>query len=330
MKYTIQLGNATAVAGSTAKGALDVTPMADGGMLSLPVIIANGRSEGPVLWINAALHGNEYNGVVAALRIMNELDVEQLHGAVICTPISNPLAFYSKNRLSQQDGLNLGECYPGDPDGQLTQRIAYVHFNAIKKYANILIDFHASGVTHRARPYSVFKRCGYPEVEKKIEELLKYFGIYLNCGVDTLKKTDEPVKLVGSLDIECSKLGIPSFMLEVGNATRVENDIVDFSVAGTRNIMQHLGMLEGTAKLFSDSIFLTARKILRCGCGGIVVQKKNPYDFVHTGELISVVMSPYGEILEEVRAPRDLYILSLKEDAVVQAGERVAFVGLVD
>lgn len=330
MKYTIKIGDVTAEPGCKAKGSIAVAPIADGSMLSLPIIIVNGSQDGPVLWLNAALHGNEYNGIVAALQVINELNAKKLCGAVICTPISNPLAFYSKNRLSPQDGLNLGECYPGTSGGQLTQRIAYVHFDAIKKYANILIDFHASGITHRARPYSVYKRCGYPEVEKRIEELLKYFGIYLNCGVDTFKKTDEPVKLTGSLDIECSKLGIPSFMLEIGNATRIENDVVDFAVIGTRNIMKFLGMVEGTATIFKNLIFLTSRQILRCNQGGIVVQKKNPYDFVHADEVISVVMSPYGETLEEVRAPKDLYILSVKEDAVVQVGERVAFVGLVD
>jgi predicted deacylase len=80
---------------------------------------------------------------------------------------------------------------------------------------------------------------------------------------------------------------------------------------------------------YSTTGILTARQILRCGRGGIVVQKRNPYDLVHAGEIISVIMNPYGETLEEVRAPVDLYILSLKEDAVVQAGERVAFVGLL-
>ncbi len=73
--------------------------------------------------------------MVAALRVVNGIDVSELHGAVICTPVNNPLAFYNKNRLSQQDGLNLGECYPGDPEGQLTQRIAYAHLNAVKEYA---------------------------------------------------------------------------------------------------------------------------------------------------------------------------------------------------
>jgi hypothetical protein len=59
---------------------------------------------------------------------------------------------------------------------------------------------------------------------------LKYFGIYLNCGVDTLKKTDEPVKLTGFWTSSAASWGFLR-LAEIGNATRIENDIVDFAVA---------------------------------------------------------------------------------------------------
>ncbi len=59
MKKTIQIGGAKAETGAAAHGELAIAPLADGTMLSLPVVIVNGRYDGPVLWLNAALHGNE-------------------------------------------------------------------------------------------------------------------------------------------------------------------------------------------------------------------------------------------------------------------------------
>lgn len=321
----IRVGTAEAAPNAKAQGELFVCNYPDGRPCALPVMIANGKEEGPVLWLNAALHGNELNGVIGIMELFRQISTETLRGAVICTPICNPLAFFHKQRLSWNDGLNLGESYPGKADGQMTERLAYAHFQAVKSYADYFLDFHASGVTHLARPYSVYKLCGYPEVEAKIEEILRAFGIYINCGVDTLGKTDEPVKLDGSLDIELIKAGIPAFMLEIGNATRLDREMAEVVKEGTLNVMRHFNMLDGAEKQV-EQIFVRARGILRCQTGGVTVPVVVPYQHLCKGDPITNILDCWGNIAEVVTAPEDLYILSVKEDAVVQPGERVVFV----
>lgn len=325
MERIIKVGSAVAEQNQKVCGELPVCNYADGNACSIPVMIINGKKEGPILWLNAALHGNELNGVVGTMELFQQISAEELSGAVICTPICNPLAFFHKQRLSWNDGLNLGESYPGKEFGQMTERLAYTHLNAVKEYADYFLDFHASGVTHLAKPYSVYKLCGYPEVEDKVEEILRAFGIYINCGVNTLGSTDEPVKLAGSLDIELIKAGIPAFMLEIGNATRLDRDMVEVVKKGTINVMRHFGMLEGE-EVSSEQVFVRARGIIRCKTGGISVPQVVPYQHLNKGELITKILDPWGRVIEEVVAPEELYVLSVKEDAVVQAGERVVFV----
>lgn len=325
MNKRIEIGTAVAERNSKVQGQLYVCDYTDGSPCFLPVMIVNGKENGPVLWLNAAIHGNELNGVVAIMEFFRTLRAEDIRGAVICTPISNPLAFFHKQRLSWNDGLNLGESYPGNPTGQMTERIASAHLNVILRYADYFLDMHASGVTHKARPYSVYKLCGYPEVEAKMEEILRAFGAYLNCGVNTLVKTDEPVKLAGSLDIELAKAGIPAFMLEIGNAAHLERPMVEFIKKGFLNVMRHFGMIDGEETSF-EQVFVKARGIIRCRKGGLTVPVVEPYQFVRAGEPLTNILDPWGNCIETVTAPEDLYALSIKEDLVVQAGERVVFV----
>ncbi len=325
MNRVIEVGTAKAGPNQKAQGELAVCCYPDGNPCSLPVMVANGAEDGCVLWLNAALHGNELNGVIGTMELFREIDTSQLRGAVICTPICNPLAFFHKQRLSWNDGMNLGESYPGNEKGQMTERLAAVHLSAVKKYADYFIDFHASGVTHHAMPYAVYKLCGYPDVEKKVEELLRAFGIFINCGVNTLAKTDEPVRLAGSLDIELNKAGIPAFMLEIGNAVRLERTMVDVVKNGTRNVMRHFKMIDGE-ETHTAQVFVRARGIIRCTCGGLTVPLVVPYQRLAKGDPITDILDRYGNIIETVTAPEELYILSVKEDVVVQAGERVVFV----
>lgn len=325
MNRIIEIGTAKAAPGQKAQGELFVCNYPDGNPCALPVMIANGAEDGPVLWLNAALHGNELNGVVGTMELFREIDVVHLRGAVVCTPICNPLAFFHKQRLSWNDGLNLGESYPGNTNGQMTERLAAIHLSAVKEYADYFIDFHASGVTHQAKPYAVYKLCGCPKVEEKIEEILRAFGIFVNCGINTLAKTDEPVKLAGSLDIELTKAGIPAFMLEIGNAARLERSMVEVVKEGTRNVMRHFNMIDGM-ETHATQVFVRARGIIRCTTGGLTVPLVVPYQHLTKDDLITNILDRHGNIIETVTAPEDLYILSVKEDVVVQAGERVVFV----
>ena len=57
-----------------------------GGEVKLPVMVAKGESEGPVLLLTAGLHGDELNGIRIIHRLIEELDVKKLSGTVLALP----------------------------------------------------------------------------------------------------------------------------------------------------------------------------------------------------------------------------------------------------
>ncbi|MCI9591526.1 MAG: hypothetical protein HFG42_13435 [Lachnospiraceae bacterium] len=61
---------------------------------------------------------------------------------MIITPICNPMAFECRNKISAVDSVDMDTIFPGDPEGMLTQRVAYMVYQEIKRSATALINFH--------------------------------------------------------------------------------------------------------------------------------------------------------------------------------------------
>ena len=122
-------------------------------VVQLPVIVVAGKKEGPVLWINGTVHGDELNGSYAAWELSGEIDPEQLSGPLVVTPICNPIAFECRNKISAIDNMDMDTAFPGDPEGMMTQRIAHLIYREIKANAGAVISFHTMATPYRADPY---------------------------------------------------------------------------------------------------------------------------------------------------------------------------------
>lgn len=86
MKKPLQIGTVAAACGERVKGKLFVGEFSTGTEVYLPVVILNGAQDGPVIWVNACVHGNELNGTLAAQKLARELDPRDIRGAVVITP----------------------------------------------------------------------------------------------------------------------------------------------------------------------------------------------------------------------------------------------------
>lgn len=330
MKNDIRIGTILARPGEKINGKLRIDNIANGTEIYLPIIIINGKNEGPVLYLNSAIHGNELNGIFVIIKIAKKITPQKLNGSLICTPVANPLSYQDRDRISRLDGLNLGESFPGNPNGQMTERIAYILLNVIRENANYLIDFHSVGMGHRSKPYAVFKLSGKPEIDKKTEEMAKMFGVNLLCKLDLKKALSEPSPLSGSLDFNCVLNNIPSFMAEVGHAGLLEKDAVEFAFEGTINLMKHIGLISGEPTTNENQVILTKREVIRCNCSGLAILDTEPHEFTKKGARIAHIVNFFGDIVEEIKAPKDIYIINLTCDPVVNAGDRIAFVGSIN
>src|SRR5882724_9010002 len=90
--------------------------------LLVPVtVVRNG--DGPTVLVLAGNHGDEYEGQVAALRLLQELDPGQVNGRVIVVPVLSIEASKGCTRL-WSTGANFNRSFPGSPDGPPNEQLA--------------------------------------------------------------------------------------------------------------------------------------------------------------------------------------------------------------
>lgn len=329
----IQVGTAVAKKGERVFGKIKVGELSNRLEVFIPIIILSGKNEGPVLWMNGAVHGDELNGLLAMRKVVFELNPDELKGTIVCTPISNPMGFQGRNKLNPIDFLDLDQQFPGSAKGSFTERVAYELFKEIKEKANTLISFHTIGTPYTAKPYIVYKTI--PNVKAGINEEIKKlafaFGIYANCNVNIATAAGEnPGPLTASIDVQAALNGIPSFMAEIGGGGRLEKENIELAATGIYNVMKSLGMIPGKPKLPDKQILVTSRKHLRCQSGGMVIMDCAPGQIVKKGERIAHIIDIGSEApeIEVIEADQDMYIISTRINPPVDTGDRVAFAGL--
>ena len=298
-------------------------------VVQLPVIVVAGKKEGPVLWINGTVHGDELNGSYAAWELSGEIDPEQLSGTLVVTPICNPIAFECRNKISAIDNMDMDTAFPGDPEGMMTQRIAHMIYREIKANAGAVISFHTMATPYRANPYSVRKIIpGVSDSVNQVSEgMQRAFGVVTNCVVDLRGDTNElPGVTSGALDITCMKDGIPAFMGEMGQGGKVETEYVEAAKKGILNVMRYLKMLDGPVEKPGRQVLITKRRFLRSDKGGMIRMNVKSGDEVKAGESL-LDLHYYGDEMESYPARSDCYVIGVRENPVVSTGDRVAFVG---
>lgn len=331
----ITWGELTAAPGEFKAGMVKVAELSHRGTVEMPVLIANGAKPGPRLWLNGAVHGDELNGPMAMRNLLPQLDLNKLSGAVIATPISNPLAFHAKQKNTPQDGLDMDMLFPGDPNGTLSQRLAHLLFEQIRRLATHLIDFHTLGTFYDALPYTVFKRLpgSAADVCDQAERMARAFGGTAHCRVDLGGSLSElPGNVSGFLDVQCLKHDIPAFMAEIGSGGHIQPDMVSFGERGIMAVLHDLGMWpeapgEPELAACASPLTITKRKFLYADHGGLVTDSAPSGRIVKQGDLICRIVDMLGTV-QEVRAEQDTYIIATRKNPPVDTGDRVAFVGI--
>ena len=123
----------------------------EGFVVPVPVIVLNGKGPGPVLCLTAAVHGDELNGIEVTRRVLDDVDLEELNGAVIGVPIVNIQGFYRGTRYLP-DRRDLNRYFPGNPKGSAATRMAHSFFTDVVKHCSALIDLHTGSLNRTNLP----------------------------------------------------------------------------------------------------------------------------------------------------------------------------------
>jgi len=313
--------------------AVELVELADGTRVSLPLLLVNGAAAGPRLYLGAAIHGDEVNGVAIVARVLAELEPTALAGSVVAVLVQNPLAFHADHRLAvshylksplDQAPADPWACFPGSAEGSLAEKIAHILFGLIRT-CDAAIDCHTPTRGGRYVPITILPHPGLGDASRRAEALGEAFG----SGY--LVKTDKGMYVRdGILCVEATRAGVPAFTFEIGEGGRLEPDMVEIGSRCVRNALQHLKMLPGEPKRPARAFRLREFVGLRSTRGGLLTTEAALGAPVRRGDVLARIHSIYGDELETFRSPVDGIYIRSTTLSTVAAGERVATVGVLE
>jgi predicted deacylase len=313
--------------GSTASGYVQVAKRLDGSPLGIPVIIVHGVEPGPVLSVDACCHGDEHEGTLAVLQLVQSLDPTQLRGTLIGVPVLNIPAFEAMQRGNPFDHWNsdLNRLFPGDRGGNLTQRIAHAHATQIAGRADYSISLHSGASYIYWSPQGV---CSQAQASVELAQALgQEWDILWQQG-------GERAPLNGNATSALNAQGVAAITIEVGGASErlLEHfgHNVNIIVRGISNAMRTFGMLDGRMTR-AESWTLVRQRAVRSGSAGIIVPEPGLRlrTHVRAGTLLLRLYDALGHEVETVVAPIDGLVMGIRTTPYYPPGWPLVWMGEV-
>jgi len=257
--------------------------------LTMPVHVVNGRRPGPTVFLTAAVHGDELNGVEIIKRVLRLSALRRLKGCLLAVPIVNVFGFINRSRYLP-DRRDLNRSFPGREEGSIAARLAHLVTTEIVAKADYGIDLHTGAVDRTNLPQI---RANLADTE--VLRLAKCFGTPVI--IDSSLRD-------GSLRQHAAENGIPMLLYEAGEALRFDELSIRAGVRGIARVLRLLGMLpERTSRRPQiDPVQANTTTWVRAPTSGIIRAKCHLGQRVESGQLLATVSDPFGESEAEVLA----------------------------
>ena len=310
-----ELGAESIKAGSRALVHLPVARIPTGQQLDLPVHVLHGVESGPTLFVSAALHGDELNGVAAIRHILRRLDPKRMSGTLLALPVVNGFGLLHQSRYLP-DRRDLNRSFPGSARGSLTARLAHLFLSEVVARCSLGIDLH-SGSGGRTNLPQI--RCDLTSAVAS--EAASAFG-----GPLILHSKLRP----GSLRGAASKVGATVLLHEAGEAHRLNRAPVNQAIGGVLRVLAAQGMLHDEVP--GDSV-ATVRsrksKWVRAAQSGICEMIPTLGEHIDKGAALAVLYDPSSLKEQTVRSPVSGLVIGLQRQTLVYRGDALVHVAQV-
>ena len=282
--------------------------------VSVPLLVARGQQDRPVVGLTAAIHGNELNGIPVIQRLFNEIDPTELQGTIIGIPIVNVPSFI-RQRRQFNDGVDLNHIMPGKLGGNVSEIYAHRFINRIVRHFEYLIDLHTAS-SGRINSYYIRADLSNPVV-KELAHLQHADIIVHNPPSD------------GTLRGAAAALGIPAITVEVGNPATFQKRMIRSGLAGVHNVLCHLGLISDQAEISEKETILCQRSYwIYTDRGGLLTVHAELLDRLEKGQHIATLRDIFGQTIQKYFAPEAGVVIGKSIQPVNQTGGRILHLGI--
>lgn len=275
--------------------------------LTMPMHVIRGKRPGPRLFVSAAIHGDELNGVEIIRRLLARRDLNHLRGTLITIPIVNVYGVIHNVRY-MPDRRDLNRCFPGSARGSMTGRVAALFMSEIVSNCSHGLDLH-TGAVHRENMPQVRANLA----DDKMLDLANAFGVPVVI--------DAPLR-EGSLRSAAQAHDVPVLVYEAGEALRFNEHAIRVGLEGVVNVMRTLGMLRASRRQRKTDPFVAhSTSWVRAPQSGILRATAQLGARVEKGRLLGAVADPLGGSEIPVSSHLSGVVIGRRTTPLVHEGE---------
>jgi predicted deacylase len=285
--------------------------------------------DGPTVLVLGGNHGDEYEGQIAALRLVHELEPGAVRGRVVVVPVISTAASRANTRL-WPSGANFNRSFPGRPDGPPNEQLADYFTRVLFPIADVVVDIHSGGRTACFVPCSHMHVVDDPAQRRAmLEGMLAWGSDYHFLYVD--------VNGTGLLPVEAERQGKVVITTELGGGGRVPAPVHDLAWSGLTNVLRHVGVLEGEVRTrasrgLPDPVIIDGRdpaNYVVAEEGGLLEGLLEPGAAVSAGDPVARLWFPDrpGRAPALLRAPLDGILACIRAIPVTEPGDSVFVTG---
>jgi predicted deacylase len=307
----ITVGGVTVRPGRKGRIELPFAKNVTGATETLPVIVVNGRSSGPNVWLSAAIHGDELNGVEIIRRVLREVDAKKLRGAVVAVPIVNPLGFMIESRYLP-DRRDLNRSFPGSDRGSSASRLAHLFMQEIVAPCSVGLDLHTA-TNHRIN---------IPQIRADTDDditlkLAKAFGAPFTIHAQLRD---------GSLRQAATELGKTVLLYEAGQAHRFDDDAIEAGVLGVMRTLRSMGMIDVRLPRSQPTKLIRRTQWMRARRGGLAQVFVKLGEYVEPGQPVAAISDALAIRPTEVKATLSGWVIARTLRPLVNSGDALVHI----
>jgi predicted deacylase len=276
--------------------------------LALPVHVVHGRTAGPRLFVSAAVHGDELNGVEVCQRLLEHKGLSRLHGTLLVIPVVNVYGMIHQTRYLP-DRRDLNRSFPGSEKGSLAARVANLFMREIVARCTHGIDLHTGAIL----------RSNLPQVRADLDdpttqEMAQAFGVPVLLN--------SPLR-DGSLREVAAAHDVVTLLYEAGEALRYDEVAIRAGYQGVLNVMRHIGMLrtKKSARKAIEPFIARTSAWVRAPESGMVRHTVALGRRVAKNDTLGVISDPYSSYEVPITSPYRGIVIGRSESPMTHEGE---------
>ncbi len=318
MRQAFEFGGISIAPGTRAVVDLELPKLSSQALMSLPVHVVHGRKDGPTLFLSAAIHGDELNGVEIIRRVLATKLLNRISGTVLALPVVNAYGMAQQSRYLP-DRRDLNRSFPGSESGSLASRIAHLFMQQIVSRASVGIDFH-TGSGHRTNLPQIRADLDDPETLA----LARSFGVpvLLNASLRD-----------GSLRASACGHGTRVLLYEAGEALRFDELAIRAGVSGVFGVLRTLGMLRTTTRHAAnhrEPYIASSSRWERAPESGILRSKATMGSRVARNDILGYIHDPASNEQTPISCRTSGIVIGRLELPVVHEGDAVYHIARFD